>query len=65
MPAIVALSDALVNRDRVSIDVATKGMFEGVNNDLAYALEAHARTVDEWHPNLEDSIEEAVGVFLG
>ena len=65
VPAIVALSDAIVNRDRVSIGVATKGMFEGVNSDLASALEAHTRTVDEWHPNLEGSIEEAVGVFLG
>ena len=65
MPGIVALSDAIVNRDRVSIGVATKGMFEGLNSDLASALETHTRTVDEWHPHLEGSIEEAVGVFLG
>lgn len=65
VPAIVALSDAIVNRDRVSIDVATKGMFEGANNDLAFALEAHTMTVDEWYPNLEGSIEDAVGVFFG
>ena len=65
VPAIVALSDAIVNRNSVSIEVATKGMFEDVNNDLASALEAHIRTADQWHPSLESSIEEAVGVFFG
>jgi putative nucleotidyltransferase with HDIG domain len=62
---IVAVADAIVNRDRVAIDVATKGMFEGANNDLTFALAEHTKTVDEWHPRLEDSIEEAVEVFFG
>ncbi len=65
VPAIVALSDAIVNRNSVSIEVATKGIFEDVNNDLASALEARIRTADQWHPSLEGSIEEAVGVFFG